>query len=251
MTPVHLWWYTLIALGLLNISLWFRQRSRHASRWPLMVTLSGLYVFGCATRGFLPKADVERFALFDTWFSSVFFGRSVATVAELAFVAQWSLVLGTLGFRRLGWMIFGFIAVAECFSWYAVISTHFLGNVVEESLWAVSFSVVSLVLYQRRYRLMALGCSAYVAFMVFVDVPMYLGRLRLQSAEGFQPRGFLEGILDLNTRRQVTWAFEAWRPEMPWMTLYFSFAVWMSLWLCGWRLGQISHDPRPLPAHDL
>jgi hypothetical protein len=234
MGGVALWWLLLVAIGLINILLWVRIRARHGARWPLMVNLSGVYVLGCAIRGFLPKADVERFALFDTWFSSVFFGRSVATVAELAFVAQWSLVLGTLGYRRIARAVFLAIALAECFSWYSVISTHFLGNVIEESLWGISFAAVAACLWLSRRWLLAIACSAYVGFMAWVDVPMYWNRLRAQLVEGANDRGFWEGIYDLNTRRVVTWEFEHWRPEMPWMTLYFSLAVWMSLWLCGW-----------------
>jgi hypothetical protein len=55
----------------------------------LMVLLCGAYVFGCAFRSFLPRADVQRICLFDTWLSSVIVGRSVATVAEVCFAAQW------------------------------------------------------------------------------------------------------------------------------------------------------------------
>ena len=41
----------------------------------------------------LQVCDVPRMCLFDSWFSSVIVGRSVATIAELCFVAQWSLLL--------------------------------------------------------------------------------------------------------------------------------------------------------------
>ncbi len=241
MGAVTHWWLLLIALGLLNLVLWFRIRARHGARWPLMVNLSGLYVFGCALRGFLPKADVERFALFDTWFSSVFFGRSVATIAELAFVAQWSLVLWTLGYSRVSRAVFFAIACAEGFSWYAVISTHFLGNVIEESLWGLSFATIAACLWLSRRWLLAAICTIYVGFMALVDVPMYLSRLKIQMEQGVSLRGFWDGIHDLNSRRVVTWSLEHWRPEMPWMTLYFSLAVWMSLWLCQW--------PRPNALH--
>jgi hypothetical protein len=38
-----------------------------------------------------------------------------------------------------------------------------------------------------------------------------------------------EGIVDSATRRVVTRRFEDWRDEMPWMTLYFSAGVWISI----------------------
>ena len=58
----------------------------------LMLLLCAGYVFGCAFRSVLPRADVQRICLFDTWLSSVVIGRSVATVAELCFAAQWAIV---------------------------------------------------------------------------------------------------------------------------------------------------------------
>src|SRR5450755_829495 len=60
-------------------------------RWQLL--LSAAYVFGCAFRSFYPVYDVPRICVVDSWLSSVLIGRSVATVAELCFVAQWALML--------------------------------------------------------------------------------------------------------------------------------------------------------------
>ncbi len=58
-----------------------------------MLVLCAAYVFGCAFRSFLPRADVQRICLFDHWTSSVAVGRSVATIAEVCFVAQWAIML--------------------------------------------------------------------------------------------------------------------------------------------------------------
>src|SRR5580693_7272457 len=62
------------------------------SRAGLELLLCAAYVFGCAFRSFLPRADVQRICLFDTWLSSVVVGRSVATVAEICFAAQWAIM---------------------------------------------------------------------------------------------------------------------------------------------------------------
>src|SRR6185295_15337705 len=61
------------------------------------LVLSGLFVAGCAFRSVLPRADVQRICLHDTWLSAVFVGRSVATIAELALVSQWALLLWEAG----------------------------------------------------------------------------------------------------------------------------------------------------------
>src|ERR1700732_5136948 len=103
--PVAIWWVFLLAVSAVNIAALLRLRARFsASRgdkpavtWlePLLL-LCALYVLGCAFRSVLPRADVQRIVLFDTWLSSVMVGRSVATVAELCFAAHWALVLREL-----------------------------------------------------------------------------------------------------------------------------------------------------------
>jgi hypothetical protein len=42
----------------------------------------------------------------------------------------------------------------------------------------------------------------------------------------------LEGARDATVRWIVTHDFAEWRDEIPWMSLYFSAAVWSSLGLC-------------------
>lgn len=97
--PVSLWWVFLVSVSVINVIAWIftahflSQKNGFDSKAKLILLLSAGYVFGCAFRSLLPRADVQRICLFDTWFSSVLVGRSVATIAELCFVAQWALVL--------------------------------------------------------------------------------------------------------------------------------------------------------------
>src|SRR5271170_8378202 len=103
--PVAVWWGFLVAVSALNIVLLLGLRAgyranpfgaRNAALDPLLL-LAAVYVLACAFRSVLPRADVQRICLFDTWLSSVLIGRSVATVAELCFAAQWAMVLRELG----------------------------------------------------------------------------------------------------------------------------------------------------------
>ena len=73
-----------------------RQKGFGIIRIELLTFLCAAYVFGCAFRSVLPRADVQRICLFDTWLSSVLVGRSVATLAEVCFIIQWSIVLRIL-----------------------------------------------------------------------------------------------------------------------------------------------------------
>jgi hypothetical protein len=261
--PVAIWWGFLLAISTANIALWlalhrqFRNRSPDRRFGPfrieLMVLLSAAYVFGCAFRSVLPRADVQRICLFDTWLSSVLVGRSVATVAEICFAIQWAIVIHQLArltrsdtARNISIMIVPMIIVAECCSWYSVITTSYLGNTIENSIWMVTFLLIAVALvrllneFHGAARLAigiaVIGIAGYVAFLVAVDVPMYFGRWQADLTNGRELLGILAGLYDVSTRWAVTHDFEQWKDEIPWMSLYFSGAVWSSLALCGFAL---------------
>jgi len=252
--PVAIWWCFLLVISVVNITLWLQLRSRfgNAVIEPLLL-LSAVYVFGCAFRSVLPRADVQRICLFDTWLSSVMIGRSVATVAELCFAVQWAIVLRALGrltnadtAKTISRMILPLIALAECCSWYAVISTNFLGNVLENSLWTATFLLIAIALTRLHFAYrgiaqiviaaMAAGVAGYVIFMATIDVPMYFARWQADVASGKELLGLFAGLHDVATRWVVTHDFAQWQDEIPWMSLYFSIAVWTSLALGGFAL---------------
>jgi len=261
--PVAVWWCFLLAVSVINIALWLKlssfyrhnRSSRDASVFgaePLLL-LSAAYVFGCAFRSVLPRADVQRICLFDTWLSSVLVGRSVATVAEICFVAQWAIILRALGrmthsdtVRNISGMIVPLILLAEFCSWSAVITTDFLGNVIENSLWTAAFVLIEIALLRllasfhglvhRAILAAALGVVGYIVFMATIDVPLYFGRWQAQLADGGEFLGPVSGLYDLATRWVVTHKIALWQGEIPWMSLYFSLAVWTSLALACFGL---------------
>jgi len=258
--PVVWWWGLLTLVSGANIAAWLvlygLLRDQPAGRFvsgsgiALMLLLSAAYVFGCAFRSVLPRADVQRICLFDTWLSSVLVGRSVATVAEVCFAVQWAVILQQLGevtgaetTLNAALVIVPLILIAEGFSWYAVLTTKYIGNAIENSIWAVAFSVVGIGLCRllpefhgpvRLLLALAIACTAfYLAFLMTVDVPMYLGRWRAALADGKQHLRLLDGLYDVTTRWIVTHDLSEWKQEIAWMSLYFSAAVWASLVLCG------------------
>jgi hypothetical protein len=260
--PVAVWWSFLVTASALNIVLLLVLRASYRRNVvdagkplalePLFV-LASTYALVCAFRSILPRADVQRICLFDTWLSSVLVGRSVATIAELCFAMQWAIVLRELArvtrsdtAKNIAATIVPLIVVAECCSWYAVISTNFLGNALENSLWSVVFALVGVALVRLVFSFRgiaqfaiataAVGTAGYVIFMVGVDVPMYAARWHEQLADSYQPLGLFAGLYDLATRRVITWDIAQWRNEIPWMSLYFSAAVWSSLMLGGFPM---------------
>src|ERR1700676_3418091 len=261
--PVAIWWSFLLTVSALNFVLLLALRTCYRSdifgarngafTVEPLVLLSAVYMFGCAFRSILPRADVQRICLFDTWLSSVLVGRSVATIAELCFALQWAIVLRELAkvthsdtAKNISKAIVPLIALAECCSWYAVISTNFLGNVLENSLWTATFLLIVIALMrlvasfrgaaQFAIAATAAGVAGYVFFMSTVDVPMYFARWQAEMADGMHFFGLLAGLHDVATRWVVTHDIAQWHEEIPWMSLYFSVAVWTSLLLGGFGL---------------
>jgi hypothetical protein len=199
--------------------------------------------------------DVPRLVMVDSFWSSVLVGRSVATVAELCFAAQWALLLratsrvgdSTPG-AVAGRAVLPLIVLAEGFSWYAVLTTSNIGHVVEESLWGLCALLVvaglvhawpRLARTQRRW--LAVWCvaaAAYAAYMIGVDVPMYWQRWLAQLHGGHVAMDAADGLADIASRWTVSHQWAHWHSEVLWMTAYFSLGVWASIALSlqpAWR----------------
>src|SRR5260370_20576114 len=248
--PVAVWWGFLVKVSAANIALLAAMhrifqgksadsRTRLYSIEVLLILLCAGYVLGCAFRSVLPRADVQRIVLFDTWLSSVAVGRSVAPVAEVCCAAQWALVLHLLArltkadtARNIAKTVVPLILLAEGCSWYAVITTNFAGNAIENSLWAVAFLLIAaalcrlLIEFHGVIRLAmgiaVAGIAVYLAFLLLVDVPMYFDRWHADLAAGKKMLGMLAGLHDVITRWVVPRAPALWREEIAWMSSSFS-----------------------------
>jgi hypothetical protein len=225
----------------------------------IQLVLAAVYAFSCAYRALLPRADVQRICLYDSWLSSVLLGRSVATLAEICFVIQWALIMreasqhdGARVVAVTAHVLVPLIVVAELCSWYAVVTTNFLGNVIEQSLWtlAVALLTISLATLLRRHtgRLRVLIAAwvgtgiVFVLFMTNVDLPMYLERWIEDELARRSYLSMSEGFVDLATRWIVTYEWTAWKDEIAWMTLYFSAGVYVSI--------SLVHAPRLAMTHE-
>lgn len=251
------WWQFLCAAASCNIVFWLlaaaavkqRRSSLSADAYALsrsQLLLSGIYVFGCAWRSAFPLYDVGRIALFDSWLSSIVLGRTVATIAELSFIAQWALMLhhfavkgGKPAVRIIALTLVPLIALAELSCWYAVITTANVGQVLEALLWTITGALavigmwlllpVTSGLQRRMLWIWSIGGVAYVAFMIRYDVPMYWSRWLADQAHPRPFFGLTQGLLDAAARRIVSYRWADWRGEIAWMSLYFSVAVWASI----------------------
>lgn len=249
------WWTVLVSIAAFNIAIlmWTHSVSHEMDLYQrTQLILSGVYCLVCAYRSLLPRIDLERYCLFDTQLSSIFLGRSAATVAEISFSAQFALLLFQLGdkYDQPLTKIFSFaivpsISLAQMFCWYGMLSLNHVGHAIEESIWAVVSAVVAIcfaafptynsmetnpqVFYLTTIGTWLLVC--YFIFMVTVDVPMYVARWREGRQNGTTRMSLKEGKKDAWSRRVVTSDWQIWKREVPWLTAYFSMAVWTSLTL--------------------
>jgi len=251
------WWHTALrAIAVLNVTLWSVAavalncehdsiRSETYAACYMQLVLSAGYVAGCAYRSFLPVIDIPRIVLINSRLSSVLVGRSVATVAELCFAAQWALMLhraALLGHspfvQAVSFGIVPLIVLAEGCCWYAVLTAEQRAHAAENSLWGLSaaLAVASLLVIGPHqlaafYPAIIVAGSAYVAFIFLYDVPMYWSRWLLDQAKGRKYLRIADGVVDVCRRWTVSYRWEDWRSEVPWMSLYFTFGVWSSVWL--------------------
>ena len=254
---VMIWWAIMCSIAVLNVGVWLYARSivrKRRAGYPAeiarikswQIVLSGVFVFVCGFRSVVPRLDVLRLTLIDSFISSVVVGRSLATVAELCFCGQWALILWEMGrslrsgtLTSMSKVIVPMLAVAEVFSWYACLTTNFIGSSIEESLWgiAAAITVIGFVIGrghysgpQRRFLTAAIiSGTGYVIYMATVDVPNYIRGYLKAEAAGRIYTPVLEGFREVATQWTVTHSYEDWRYAMVWMTLYFSVAVWGSI----------------------
>jgi len=215
-----------------------------ASHWQLL--LSAGYVFGCAFRSILPVYDIPRVVVVDSRLSSIVIGRSVATVAELCFAAQWALLLHGMAVsgdsqlvRFVSLMIVPLVLVAELCSWFAVLTTEQRAHALENSIWGLAAAIVVgslLVIEPHRigglyvpFMTWCVGGAAYVAYLFLFDVPLYWSRWRADRASGRRPLPVAQGLIDTCRSRYVCHRWEVWKSEVLWMSLYFTFGVWCSV----------------------
>eukprot|EP01084_Bolivina_argentea_P282077 482758_1 len=251
----YTWWVFITIISIYNIyklihywKNWCMSQLNNFQK--KMLYLSTIYVFVCAIRAIWPRKDVDRICFFDRGISTVFVGRSIATIAELCFVKQLSLVLKEIvdlyGVKNVS--IYGyeyyvsFISIAEICSWIGVATKCQIWNACEESIWMITAAHMTYTYYllyfnqnipkkiKWSFLYFIFFGLLYVIFMCVIDIPMYVERYFYVD----NPNEYLslsDGIIDLMYCKYITHSFKIWWEDIPWMTGYFSVGVWLSLYL--------------------
>ena len=205
----------------------------------------------CAFRSFLPRIDAERMCFFSSSLSYPFIGRTGATFAEICFAFQvsrsWSHVARkipslTRTVDVVANLAFVLCTVAQAFCWAGVLTTNNLYHAIEETHWLVAFALMTgvsvIALYKEPVsladvqflRVFAWLGTIYCAYMFIIDVPMYIGKWRTWPKPILS---FSEGLQDSMRCGHLTQQTADWIGEMPWLTGYFSAAVWASQYLAA------------------
>lgn len=224
--------------------------------WSHRLALALVYVVACGIRGAWPRQDIDRVCMWAHPLLPPAVGRSLAYVAELCFCAlvcaTFVRCIASRVSERVAATVLAFNFVAQNCCTYAVLTTDQRGHVVEESIWALSaVAIVATTCYALAVggpgfrvspsphasaflrRGVCLGGAVYVAFMVLVDVPMYVRRSLDDVATGRPFLSLSAGAASAATCKVITTADSYWVEEMPWLTGYFTFAVWAMLWMAA------------------
>lgn len=242
------WWRALCALAIFNVCLWIvaLQFGAHSTYGAVQLGLSGIYVLVCAYRSVLPRIDLERLVVVDSRLSSIFVGRSAATVAEICFGMQLGLLLHQLGahaglpwVQTAAWAVPVFTFVAQFFCWHSVLTLNHITQAVESFLWALGFSWMAALLavvaagtsgVAQNYAEAGILVSAvFVAYVLGVDIPLYLRRFRQSKAVGQEYLSLAQGARDAMERRVPSRNWDNWKADAAWLTPYFSGGVWISM----------------------
>jgi len=167
-------WYLRTVVSYLTLLLPATSRSILYRR--CMLVFGGFYVLGCGLRTILPRVDVERSCLYPGFLSTIFVGRSFATVAEVSFMTQlcWAMYQFASDLQRYALEVASHSAssfslfpirlirtvcvcivlanpFAQCLCWCGITTTRQLWHVYEQSIWTVSVALLTL-------------CACYLVF---------------------------------------------------------------------------------------
>jgi hypothetical protein len=74
----------------------------------------------------------------------------------------------------------------------------------------------------------------YVSFMILNDVPMYIERAKKNKSSNAKYNSFEDLLKNLKKCRKVKSSFKEWKEDIPWLSLYFTFSVWGSIYILKW-----------------
>lgn len=228
----------------------------------LILILVFIFVIVCAIRSIWPRTDSYKLCYYNNFISLPTVGRTLATIAEMSFVTLVVLITNIILndssdggktftiLKKYNYLLIPMIFSAQIFCWIGVTTIRPIFNAIEESLWAI-LGTSKLIIFSYLYYnlinrtnlspklnhikficpIIIIFSLCYVLFMVFHDVPMYIKRHKDKKNK---PLTFIEGLKKLSKCDKVSKSYNDWKEEIPWLTLYFTFAVWATIIILYW-----------------
>ena len=260
------WWIILFIISIGNTTYISKHYSiQDLSPFEKKISLFAFtYALICTIRTTFPKKDLDRTCFFDSKLSYPLFGRTIATVAELCYIKLLVSVFGkilndinkqnnnisTISSKLLK-LIFPAIVFAQSCSWFGCLTKNNLWNMTEESLWTLSsmiLIVISISTYNNMFLLdktsknesiktfllyFIIIALCYVGFMMYIDIPMYFNRWKKHKIPQ-EKQTLMNSIKDMAQCKKITKSYKDWKEDMPWLTGYFTFAVWSAIIIVKW-----------------
>lgn len=215
-----LYWHSLLSLATFLQCIYATHLLLLARHRRLGSALALLYATVCCFRAFFPRVDAERLCFFNSPLSVIGLGRSAATVAEVSFGVLAALI------TQDGWAAV-FTVVGNAFCWAAVLTRLQRLHALEELCWAVGALYV-FVRHRQRFPWLWI-CLPFAAVIIGHDIPMYLRKaVTYDSVVPFV--SLWHSFLDAWKCEIVSKSDELWKPEMVWMTPYFTLGVWICMY---------------------
>eukprot|EP01063_Lacrimia_lanifica_P001018 TRINITY_DN10485_c0_g1_i1.p1 TRINITY_DN10485_c0_g1~~TRINITY_DN10485_c0_g1_i1.p1 ORF type:complete len:235 (+),score=97.24 TRINITY_DN10485_c0_g1_i1:153-857(+) len=217
-------------LGAASTAIFAQAVCRADATHPVHV-LGLLFSFSCAFRAWVWVSVPTRMGLpgHPALLSSAGADRSVATVGECSQAAvvaasmwRWAVDAGVAPasvFDSPAAAVFALLTTAQLWCWLGLLRADCSYHIVEETQWAAAAFVVAAT-----YPPVRVVALAYAAYMIFLDIPMYIALAKHQDPEAVKKTA-ASPVFDCRVRTADP---AAWEGDVTWRWLYFtaaSFAI--------------------------
>ena len=263
------WYITLTCISLFNYILYAlvvnevrisKIDERDQTYQLRMRYLSLPFIFVCSYRSVFPSIYLYRLVWFDTIFNSILLARSLAFIAEMAWVIQIALAVSRISSdiqaqqvhpnnkivckicQFIVHLLIIFIFAAEICSFYATITTNGFWFLLEEGLWVLSFTLLTPVALFLANQILQIEKITYaptllrsaktftlmlsIILVVYIswgwsqNVPMNYHRWREEVKDNVTYYSFWDGVENAWSERNVSRDYEDWKSYLIWMTTY-------------------------------
>jgi len=259
----YVWWGLLFIISVYNVIFIINYYLHKCciSQFHKKITIyTIIYVIICAIRAILPRLDPEKLCYYNNFLSRPLTGRILATIAEICYILLITSILKKIvnnttksqtQIMILNMTIYAII-IAQLFCWTGCITTNQYWNAIEESTWALVASTLVILLYKiykftidksnaknkfinNSFPYFIFGAVIYILFMITIDIPMYIKRAKHRLKDKTKYFNFIDGIKDMNQCKITSRSYDDWKTDMMWISSYFIFAVWSSIYLVIWH----------------